>query len=257
MSKLTSGRSLFAATLRGYRAHWKAYVALLSIIAVPSALLNLIGASDSLSSALVAFAAIIMNTALIWSIARNEKTGKFPSIKQAYYDGSEALVRFLSVSLLLVIMLIPAALATILLDLSFSAGDQLGQFSPEAVILGIAAGLIASPSIYLMVRYALAYIGVVRDGLHPVAALRRARQHTLGRFWTVFGRFIVLGLFLFLISIPGSLLAAGFAMLKLPTLGVVVFQLIAALSVLPIANLYLFGLYRELQANPRPPKAKA
>jgi hypothetical protein len=96
-------------------------------------------------------------------------------------------------------------------------------------------------------RHAFAPYAVVREGLRPLAALRYSRALTAGRFWPLAQRFVLMVIFLILASLPASLVTLGFAFLGLDTAAVVFFEIASTLLVLPIANIYLINLYRELQ----------
>jgi hypothetical protein len=105
---------------------------------------------------------------------------------------------------------------------------------------------VSLPSFFLLVRYGLAPFAVVQDGLRPVEALRLSRRYTTGRFWRVAARFGVLALYLLVVSLPISLVAFLLSLIHLSNISAVFFELATTLFVLPIANIYIFRLYRNL-----------
>jgi hypothetical protein len=206
-------------------------------------------AGDATVSAFASFAAIVMNVSIIWAILRRQETGQVPRLAAAYYDSSVALVRFLLVTLALVVMLFPAGLGASLYSAALSAAGSTGVSIVELLLVGLVAFILSTPSIYLMTRYGLAPLLTIRDGLRPVAALRLSRRLTLGRFWRVLGRYFMLGIFVVLLSIPATILTVIFSLLKLTTVATFVFEAVTTILVLPVTNLYLVHLVQSLQEN--------
>jgi hypothetical protein len=249
LPKIISPWGLFLASLAQFRAHWKPYVLILAVVAVPANILGIfsLGSSDALVQSYISFASIVMNVAFIWAITKQAKTGKVPKVSAAYYDGSVALVRYLLLSLALIVMLIPAAFGLSLFGIAQTASDYFNVTGPELALSALAAFVLAIPSLYLMVRYALAPFVLVQEGLRPVAALRRSRLLTMGRFWPVAGRLTALGLFIAIVSIPALLLLLGLSAFKLGNVPTVVFEIAATLTVLPIINIYMLRTYLALE----------
>jgi hypothetical protein len=258
--KLPSSWSFFRKALEFYRWHWFSLIVITGIVAIPGDIMSAFPLfnTDNFISSYLAFAAVIMNVALMWSIARYYDTGKLPSLGQAYYDGSELIVRFTLVTLALVFMMIPAAFGGILFGTSLLAAGIVNISAPEQALLGAVALVLALPSFYLLVRYSMSSVAAARDRLRPMAALRASRLLTTGYFWPVVGRLIMLGFFLLVLSVPASLITAGLAYAGLSTVALVFFQIAATLTALPIANAYMFNLYMALEkkfeeAHPRTP----
>lgn len=249
LPKILSGWKLIRASLGDFRRHWKRYTLILAVVTIPtnlSAIFNLAG-SDQFAGSYLSLFSIIMNVALIWAMVQGEKTGTVSTLGEAYYDGSVALVRFILVTFALVVMLIPAALGVLLYLIGLTAQDVTGVSGPELIGVGIVALALAAPSFYLLVRYVQAPFAVVRDGLRPMAALRRSRLYSLGRFWPLAGRYVQLLAFITVLTFPAYLISALFTYLKWTSTGNFVFQCLATLIVLPIGNLFMLRVYRALE----------
>ena len=248
LPKLITSRRLAVESWRAYRTDWKAYLKILAVVAVPINLLTLI-ITDPMANSYTSFAAIIMNLAVIWAIVQRHQTGRVPKIAQAYYEGTASFVRYTLTTLALVIMLLPAAFAAALYVTGLAAEAAIGISGPEMALLGLVALIIASPSFFLLIRYGFSPIAVVHDDLRPMSALRRARFYTLGRFWPVAGRLVMLGLFLIAVSVPASLITLGLSQFKLGPVPGLFFSIVGTLTALPLANLYIIRLYRDLQKH--------
>jgi hypothetical protein len=254
-SKLPSVWQLLARSIKEYGQDWKAYAFILIIVALPSNILSL-GAGNpnstqstqSVISAYTTFASVIMSVSLIYSIVQRHKTGKVPGPREAYYDGSAALVRFALVSAALVLYLIPFFIGVLIYGLGLEVLSASGVFGPEQLIFGGLALIFSIPSIFLITRYGLSTIVCVADGLRPVASLRASRMLTAGRFWVVLGRLAGLLVLAFVVAFVAFLVSyVNFA-----NIPVLLFQLLATLAALPIGYLYLFNLYSELKSSIQP-----
>lgn len=245
---------LIRAAIDEYKNDWKPYIAILAIVAVPTNVLALSNSitSDATVGSYISFAALIMNVALTWAIVERARTGVVPRPSAAYYDGGIAIVRFLLVTAALVLMLVPAALGVVIYLASIAAGDIAGTSLGEQLLIALVCLVMVMPSLWLLVRFGLAPVIAVTTGLRPIAALRYARRLTLGRFWRMTGRYTVLVLFLVALSIPIALVTALLAFLKLGPLAMLFFQLATTFTALPLANIYIFRLYRDLEPKPNP-----
>ena len=247
--KIPSAWRLFWDAFADFRHDWKRYVLILAVVTVPISIANLfsIGSSDQLAGSYLSLFSIITNVAVIWAMVQREKTGTVSKLGEAYYDGSAALVRFLLITLTLVSMLLPAALGIALYLAALTAQDASGISGPEIIGVGIVALALAAPSFYLVVRYVLAPFGAVRDGLRPIAALRRSRLYTLGRFWPLAGRYFLLLIFLTILGLPLYLVSSAFNLVKQPGIASFVFGVLATLILLPVGNLFMLRTYRALE----------
>ncbi len=245
---LPSAWILWRASWKNFRVYWLHYVKVMAVVSLP---INLLGLSTSLATdaslnAYISIAAILMNVALIWAIFQIEKTGQAPRLSSSYYDGSVAIVRYLLVSISLVLMLVPAAFGAAIYLSSIRAIDTASS-TPEQLLIGLVCVLIALPSVWLIVRFGLAPIVAIVYGLSPFAALRYARSLTLGHFWQTAGRYGMLGLGLIALAVPIALATAGLSLLKLGPLATLFGQLATTFTALPLANIYLLHLLRGLE----------
>jgi hypothetical protein len=249
--KLPSAWRLFRTALREFRTDWKPYAKILAVVALPTNLINLIPsfASDPSVSPYLSLAAVVMNVALLWAIVQRHEAGKVPGVARTYYEGTAPFIRYVLATVLLVLMLIPAAFGSSLFLTALLGGAAAGSTGMELALVGLVALIFALPSFWLLIRYGLAPLVVIREHLRPVASLRRARRLTLGHFWGVAARFVLLIVFLALLSLPITLVTILLSIVKLSALGVVIFEIVSTLTALPIANLYLLALYRELEGS--------
>lgn len=249
LPKITSSWRLFTSSLAEFRTHWKPYLKIISIVALPGGLLMLLNvfAKFPTADAYNTLAVTVMNMALLWYITQYRRTGRRPTLAQTYYDGSVSVVSYGLISLMLLLMLVPSALGAALYVVGLAAGEAFGVYGPEQLLIGFVAIILALPTAYLFVRYPFAPLIAVRDHLRPVAALRASRRATLGRFWPVAGRLSMLGLFLAILALPVLLIAFGLSFVPLATLAPAFFQVVVTLILLPIGDLYLLNLLKALE----------
>ena len=252
---------LFGRTVKQFWQRKGLYLWIVAIVVVPFQAIGAVVHDDALTSAtLNAFStmaiAIFMNLALIYAIMA-VRAGQPVKAKLAYYEASAGAVRFIVVCLLLSFMLIPAALGGFVYLVGSYAPFGLSGSIGELLLIGLVALMVTLPSAWLLVRFSLSVVAVAIDGSLPLVALRRSRELTLGRFWRVSGRLIVMLLSLLLIVviayIPSALL--GFVVkdgIVLNAIYLAFFNLLA----IPFINLYQINLYQDLARVPVVPKAK-
>jgi hypothetical protein len=242
-------RTLIRDTFIEFKLHWKAYVLILLVVTLPSDIITLVFqlGSDPVASTYLSFAAVIMNASLIWAMVQNIKTGRMPGVIDSYYEGSTVLVRYIVITFVIVIMLIPAALGGALYATALQTVVSAGSPGPEVWFIALGSLIIATPSFVLLVRFSLATYGVIADGLRPKEALRWSRRYTLGRFWKTTGRFAILGLVLMVVSIPILIVTFLLAVVHLTSISTTFFEIATTLVALPVANIYLYRMYRNLQ----------
>lgn len=254
--KLERSWALVKASLADYRKDWLPYVKILAVVSVP---FNLVAIFDFQPADVQSFstygffASIFMNVALLWSILEHNR-GHKPTMPQAYYTGVGQVVSYVLTTLLLVLMLVPLALGITIYSAA-AAPDQ-GTTPGEVLLVGVVALVIALPSFYLAARYGLSMLLVMRDKLRPIAALRRARQLTLGRFWPVTGRLLILVLLVLVLCVPAGLVTMGLSLLHQDAWGVALFQIITTFTVLPITYIFGLKLLDNLDELPAPVKRK-
>jgi len=250
LAKLMRARELVAGALSEFRAYWKRYVAIMTVIAVPVGLLGLSStlSKDQTISGYVIFALFAMYAALVWGMAHREENGVVPRPLEAYYEGSVALIRLIIVSILIVFMFIPAILGTLIYLMSLISVEPGTSQTAARVLIDLIALMLGTVTAWLVMRFALAPLVVVADGLRPLDALRYARQLTLGYFWQIVRRVAVLLLLLLIVAVPLTLITVILYFIKVPqVLCDVIFQILATVVMLPIANIYLLRLYRDLE----------
>lgn len=247
-AKIASGWSDFRAAIALFREHWQLYSLLILSVSIPS---DLIGMSSTFSAdatlgTVVQVAALFMNLAVLWAVIQHIE-GKKVTFGQAFYDGTAAMLRFILIGLTLVGLLIFAAIGVFIYEISVQSIYAPPPTSPEQLLIGFVCALLALPSIFLITRFGLAYIGVVHDNLRPIAALRRSWRLTRGRFWRVLGHGAQLLVYMAIVAIPPSLLAAALGLLKAGGWATFVFELCISVLALPIGNTYLVRFYRHLK----------
>jgi hypothetical protein len=115
------------------------------------------------------------------------------------------------------------------------------------LLIGFICLLLGLVSFYLVVRFGFAPYATVREGYRPIAALRLSRTLTYGRFWATAGRMVMMAIFIGLISLPATAITIFLLLAGYEGLAAVVFEILTTLISLPLTNLYLFHLYRELE----------
>lgn len=244
--QMASGWQLTKASLASLGKHFKVLVLVTAVVAVPANLIQLVApSSDSSLSAYISLAAIIMNLALIWTIIQIEQ-GHSTKLHWSYYRGTAGFVRFLLVSVLLVLELIPIALGLLLYSVGV-VGAAPGTSVFEKGFVGILALLLFAPSVFLINRSLLALVVVPAGDLGPVGAIKASWRRVKGHSFQVLRRY-------------GSLIVATTAIIIIPALAMVylyqrttnrgwlvILQVFTSLIILPFINLYLYKLYQELE----------
>jgi len=246
IKKLPSGWQLFRDSLTGYRNHIWRYLLIVGLVIVPTQLIGLSAtlSADAVISSYTTFASLIMTVALIWAIVHYH--GKPMLLRQAYYDGSGALLRFLIVSMFLGLLLIPAVLGASVYALGQSPGGSTAL--AEQLVLGALGLALAFPSFYWLVRFGLSLYRVIGSNDWPIASLRYARELTIGRFWAVAGRAVLLLVWVLLLMVIPTIVCIGLAMATKQAIFLSLLQLLASLIILPFVHLYGYRLFRVLEA---------
>jgi hypothetical protein len=251
--KPLTARKLIRATLREFATGWKTYCLVVGLIAVPVDILSAVFSlsTSDVSYAYFSLASYISVVALIWAITRRHMTGRASTLREAYYDGSVAVVRYFLVSLVLIVLLVPAAFGAALYGIGLTASSSTGSYSPVLMLIALVCFVIAIPSGVLLIRFGLAPFVAVQDGLPPFEALRIARTYTMGRFWPLVGRYIVLGLALLGMLVPIIIATIVLSLLHLGAVATPVFEIASTLLILPMANIYMYRLFLSISENSR------
>ncbi len=245
-AKVPQGRYLIKAAIKDFWLNRGKIIGAIAVIALPLTLLSIVPdiAADSGFKAYNSFLNFITISGLIWLISQI-KNNHSPTIGEVYYVGTGSLVKFMLLGFVFFMMALPFLLG----NLFYVQGLQgtLEPSNPEKLLLGIVWAVLSLPSIWLLTRFILAVYALIDQNLTPFAALRSANRLVKGKMLKVFGRLITLFAFNVLIL---SVLAFGatFAATAVPVALAlqVLIQLISILVLLPIANFYLFKLYRSL-----------
>jgi hypothetical protein len=250
MTKLSSAWQLMTRSLGAYKANWRTLAGIVTVMAGPIAILQMTGsitAGDALDTYTMV-GSIFMNVALVYAIGLLLNGKKIPSVRRLYYDGSAAVARFVVAGTLLVFMATPALGAVYILAAGTNPPQgTVIQFSDMALYVGLAIILLI-PSVWLLTRYGLALYPIVQDGADPKPALSLVRNLSQGRFWPVLGRLSFVALLLAVVSVVAYLPSAalGLAGTNLQILDGI-YTFLFTLLTLPLINLYMSNLYRELK----------
>jgi len=240
--------TLFKHAMRDYRQHVGLLMGIVLIVAIPVAVLSnfvVTPGSDTTLSAYVALAQLILNLAVIYTVIQLIK-GKQPTIREAYYRGSAALVRLLLVSVMLILMLVFAVFGLfIIVTGAITSGG--GFTGGELALLTVLGSLLAIPSVILITRSFWAIYIVIESDSWPVQAIRQSRAITKGRVVVILSRVAALVLFLILLM----LIPMGIFLTLQAVTGWMIWsmflQILASVVVLPLANFYLYRYYQRLK----------
>ncbi len=241
---------LVKASLGDYRKHWWEYSRIVLIVQVPLGLLGIWLSADSAFGAYSSLATIIMNMALIYTVAQVVRGEGRPGIKETFYAGTTRFLPYILVSLALVVILIPALLGLAIFSLVTTTQDGLAAPLGQQILGAVIALILSIPSLWLGVRWLFAPYAVMLDGLDPIEAIKASRNLTLGRYWKLLGRLLALIITILavatIIAVP-SLLIGQITDLVNGVLAV--FQIISTSIVLPLTHIYLLKLYRSLHSE--------
>ncbi len=193
----------------------------------------------------------------IWML-RNILAEKKVKLRDGLYNAGSPILATFVVALVLVIQLIPFALALI----GYSAASATGLLSNgvEAMLFWIVAGLLTLLSLYWITSTIVALVVVTLPGMYPFRAIKTAGDLVIGRrvrimmrlLWMVIGAFIAW----VVVMIPIILLVTWLNSLWPALQGVPVIPfVIVALSSLTIvwASSYVYLLYRKVVADDADP----
>ncbi|HSX14619.1 MAG TPA: hypothetical protein VLE72_01755 [Candidatus Saccharimonadales bacterium] len=245
MSRLPSVWQLTKQSLSLERSHLKIFLGITALVAVPTNLINLAaGTSDASISTYLSLASLLMNIALIWTVIQLE-AGRQVTLRQAYYGGTANLVKFLLVSVALILELLPLALALVLYSVGV-IGASPGTSLAERIIISALAITLAIPSIFWLNRGLFALYEVTSGSTRPIQALRTASQRVRGHSWAVLSRLLGLVIAtLILALIPAAPLVLIYAQTTNHAV-LALLQVLISLLVLPFAVIYINKLYRAL-----------
>jgi len=243
---------LLAKAWRDFWANRWGFLGIAAVITIPATLLQLAPSlgDNQVVQAYLAIGALVMTVALIWAIVRLAE-GRRPRVRQAYYEGTTAFVKFAIVFLILTLQLLPFAIGATI----YITAIQADITTAERLIFATIWLLLALPSFYWLNRYLFGLLIVHDPAMTPVMALRASGRLVRGRFWMVFRRVAAL-MMLFLAVLLGVLTAAS-ALIHNQNLTLGILRLVANLLILPLFYLALYWLYHELRTGSGQPKPLA
>ena len=193
----------------------------------------------------------------VW-LLRNILAGAKVNLRDGLYNASSPLLSTALVSTLLIVQLIPVALAV----LGYSAATATGLLAGgvEAMLFWVAAGLLTILSLYWITSTFIALVVVTLPGMYPMQAIKTAGDIVIGRRMRILLRLLwmIVGVATtwVVVMIPVILLdtwikSVWSAIEWLPIVPVVMLAL-SSLSVIWIAS-YIYLLYRRIVADDAAP----
>ncbi len=248
--KLPSGWQLWRKTIANFRRHIWRYILLVLAVIIPTKVINTLAGGDSTVAVYTLIASLFMNGALIYAVIRlRAEPASKPKLRELYYNSSAGLLRYIIVSVVLAVMLIPAAFGLWLsgAGASANAAPTLG----EQLLLGFIGLIISIPSIYLLIRNGLASLIVYEGTTWPAQALKASRDLTKGHFWAIVARYLIMALGLLVAILPLTLVCIGLFLLTQIQFFITLNQIINVTLLLPLFYLYTYELCKSLSMKPK------
>lgn len=214
------------------------------------------GISPNLSDAQMIYAGLI--TILTWLICvwllRNLLAGHKVKLRDAVYNAGAPIVASLILFIVVIIELLPVALALI----GYSAASATGLLNNgvEAMLFWIVAGLLALISVYLLTSTFFALVIVTLPGMYPFQAIKVAGDLVIGRRLRILYRMLwmigLIVLFWALVTIPIILVDSWVkglwpAINWLPVVPIVLL-ILGSLTII-FSSSYIYLLYRKVVAD--------
>ncbi len=181
---------------------------------------------------------VISSLALIW-LYRQQQAGNKVNIKQAFYRGMYPLIPFTLLIYLVIIQLLPAIVGNFLYSTVISGGIAVGGVERFIWLLFYMSTLLLS--FYLISSTIIALMVVTLPEMTPMIALKKAKELTTFRRFSIFRKIIMLCVFIALafvaFVIPALFINAMLAQIVFLAMSIIV---------LPFAIGFMFVLYREL-----------
>lgn len=218
------------------------------------------GMTQTLTDVQQIYAALI--TLLTWLTSvwmlRNILAGYKVKVRDGLYNAGAPILSTFLVALLLILQLLPLALA--LVGYSAAAMSGLLAGGVEAMLFWIAAGLLVMLSLYWVTSTIIALVIVTLSGMYPFQAIKTAGDLVVGRRLRILLRFLWMALITVVawavIMIPIILFdswvkSVWAAISWLPTVPVVLLALTAVTIIWVSSYVYLF--YRKVVADDASP----
>jgi hypothetical protein len=123
----------------------------------------------------------------VW-LLRAILSGRKPKLRDGLYNGSAPLLSSLLIGFLVVLQLLPVALAAIGFGAAVSTGVLLGGI--ETMLFWVVAGMLGLLSLYWITSSMVALVVVTLPGMYPLQAVRTAGDLVIGRRVRVLLRFL-------------------------------------------------------------------
>jgi hypothetical protein len=215
------------------------------------------GISSNLTSVQQVYAGLLV--LLVWLttvwLLRNILAGHKVKLRDGLYNASAPLLSTFIVALVLLIQLIPVAIAA----LGYSAAQSTGLISAggvEAMLFWIAAGLLVLLSLYWITSTFIALVVVTLPGMYPMEAIKTAGDLVIGRRMRILLRMLWLGLTIIVmwvvVMIPVILFDTWLKGI-VPTIQwlpvvPIAFLILSSITVIWAAS-YIYLLYRRIVAD--------
>jgi hypothetical protein len=179
---------------------------------------------------------LVASLAFIWTLRKLQSLKKI-SLRDAYYQGTSALIPTILVTLVLMLTLLPAigGSAVLAVALQTTTGGLV------IFVTGVIAGLLLLLSIYLFAMLWPAFYIINLPTTRPIGALKSAIKATKKHRFVIITRMIILAIliliFLMVIMVPAALVVAAIV----PEVAFVLLFIIFG-----FAHIYLYKLYRSL-----------
>jgi hypothetical protein len=218
------------------------------------------GLSQTLSDAQQIYAGLIMLLTWLTTVwlLRNILAGHKVKLRDGLYSAGSPILATFMVTLLLLIQLLPLALALIGYYAASASGLLAGGV--EAMLFWIAAGLLVMLSLYWMTSTFFALVIVTLPGMYPFQAIKTAGDLVIGRrlrillrlLWMAIGIVVVWALVMIPIIMLDSWLKGIWSAISwVPT---VPFTLLALSSLTTVwVSSYIYLLYRKVVADESAP----
>lgn len=190
----------------------------------------------------------------VW-LLRNIMAGYTVKLRDGLYNSGAPLLSTFLVSMLLIVQLIPMALAFV----GYSAATTTGLIAGggvEAMLFWIVAGLLVVMSLYFITSTFFAMIIVTIPGMYPYQAIKTAGDIVLGRRLRILYRLIwmamCIGVFWIFVMVPTILfdlwIKSSFASINWLPIIPIVFLIVSSISII-WGSSYIYLLYRKVVDN--------
>lgn len=214
------------------------------------------GISESLTESQQTYATLIgLMTWLttVW-LLRNILAGRKVKLRDGLYNSGAPILSTFLVSLVVVIQLLPLAIALIAYAAAMSTG--LLSSGVEAMLFWIAAGLLATLSVYWLTSTFMALIVATLPGMYPLRAIQTAGELVVGRririllrmLWLMLGIVVTWAVIMIPIIIFDTWLKGVWSAIEWMPIVPVVMLVMSSLTI-AWSSSYVYLLYRKIIDN--------